>query len=223
MTHLIGQRRATSRRHGRPAGPGSGQSGYTLLELMLVITIIGIIAAIIVPNLERMWHRANKMRVLTDIDAVMKSWRSEFGPICKFIQWGTSVDLESEFPQVLNATELSVLLKSSMPVVDPWGRPYEYRFNTVSGNKASCLMMRSGNQDKTLEAGPMTMGTRFSLDENELDIVHSSSGWVQRCDSTVPSGVIITPEVVGAPPFPIDAGQIDPGEDLPGVIITLPE
>jgi prepilin-type N-terminal cleavage/methylation domain-containing protein len=57
------------------------RSGFTLIELLVVITIIGLLAAIIIPSIQAAMRSAKKSRVLTqmrDLDAAVKRYFTEY-------------------------------------------------------------------------------------------------------------------------------------------------
>ena len=81
-------------------------NGYTLIEIMIVIAIIGTLAAIATPNYFRYHQKAMVTKVISDIKRIEKE--------IMFFQMD-NVDL----PVSLAEIGLGSLL-------DPWGNPYVY-------------------------------------------------------------------------------------------------
>jgi general secretion pathway protein G len=91
-----------------PHAPGRKQRGFTLIELMVVLVIIGVLAALIVPNV---LDRADDARVKIDNQSYPSAEQG--------LQ--ALVSRPSTGPQPPNwRATLDKLPK------DPWGRPYQY-------------------------------------------------------------------------------------------------
>ena len=82
--------------------------GFTLIELMIVIAIIGTLSAIAVPNYLRYKNNAMIAVAVTDIRIIEKQ-------IALFV-----IDNNGQFPNNLNN------LPNIGTINDPWGNPYRY-------------------------------------------------------------------------------------------------
>lgn len=50
------------------------QRGFTLLEIMVVIVILGILASLVVPNLMGNKEKADRQKVVSDLVALEERW-----------------------------------------------------------------------------------------------------------------------------------------------------
>ena len=90
---------------GRVAVRG-GERGWTVIELLIVVALIGIVAGIASPLLTQTLHRAKIQKAIQDlrlIEFALKKYEAE----------------EERLPDSLD--ELETVLP-----IDPWGHPYEY-------------------------------------------------------------------------------------------------
>ena len=72
----------------RKNGIRSGQAGFTLVELLVVVSIIGLLAGIMVPTITKAMEAGRKAKVkgeLTAIVAAVKAYKQEYGqwPVAK--------------------------------------------------------------------------------------------------------------------------------------------
>jgi general secretion pathway protein G len=81
-------------------------SGYTLLEVMLAVALLGILAGIGIPAYRGVVDRTNNNRAIADIGELS----------LHLYRWDTNI---GAFPPSLAAAGLAGRL-------DPWGRPYFY-------------------------------------------------------------------------------------------------
>jgi general secretion pathway protein G len=75
--------------------------GFTIVELVSVIAIIGTLAAIALPKLDQAIERARVARAIGDIEAIQ-----------------TDLDSQDSLPDLLSAL--------GPERIDPWGHPYQY-------------------------------------------------------------------------------------------------
>ena len=106
--------------------------GFTLIELLVVLVIIGVLGALIVPNLFSSLDDARSTAARTDINTLMQSLKR--------------YKLDNQrFPSVEQGLDALVRKPSASPVPpnwkpymdklpnDPWGRPYQFLNPGVRG------------------------------------------------------------------------------------------
>jgi len=104
-----------------------GEHGFTLVELLIVLAILGLLAAIAVPQLMKSFERAKFDTTRVQIDklgAILDLYRLEVG------QYPTEQDgLRAlvEAPAQPDGWN-GPYLKNREALTDPWGAPYVYRF-----------------------------------------------------------------------------------------------
>lgn len=87
-----------------PKNPSS--AGFTLIELMIVAAILGALAALAIPNLQRVVERARIVKAIGDITAIQQA--------------------AQEYALDNNAYPPSLSDIGYASMLDPWGRPYRY-------------------------------------------------------------------------------------------------
>jgi general secretion pathway protein G len=103
--------------------------GFTLIEIMVVITILGILAALIVPRVVGRTDDARIAAARQDIASVMqalKLYRLDNGRYPTTEQGLQAlITKPSTEPVPMNWKQGGYLERSSVPK-DPWGHPYQY-------------------------------------------------------------------------------------------------
>ncbi len=88
------------------------QGGFTLIEIMVVVVILGILAALVVPNIMDRPDHARKVRAKQDVRVIANAL--------------SMYRLDNfRYPATLDELTSGGKYLERVPV-DPWGRPYNY-------------------------------------------------------------------------------------------------
>jgi general secretion pathway protein G len=107
--------------------PRRGHRGFTLIEIMVVIVILGVLAALVVPNILSRPDEARAVAARSDIAAVMqalKLYRLDNQRYPTTEQGLAALAAKPEQPPVPPNWKPGGYLEK-LPR-DPWGRPYQY-------------------------------------------------------------------------------------------------
>ena len=118
----------------RPSlNPGRRQLGFSLIEVMVVVVIVGILAALIVPNLMDRPDQARRVAARQDIGTLMQALQ------LYRLDHGRYPSAEQGLPALLGISQLSQNQNGSGRAYldhlpdDPWGAPYQYLNPGVHG------------------------------------------------------------------------------------------
>ena len=172
----------------------SREGGFTLIELLIVVAIIGIISALLVPNLMNGLQNANQTRTQADMKSVGTAWMQWLTDQVSAAAAGSSTTAtftwsEFTYPDFAHA-DLAALLRPSntffymqnVPERDGWNHPYRYGF--AGSDKllsTQVLGIWSGGRDGSTTAQPDSSyeirafpGTDF-----DQDLVWADGYWVR--------------------------------------------
>ena len=106
--------------------PGSAQSGFTLLEIMVVIVILGIMASLIAPTVLNRVEQSRIQKAKTDIATLSSAL--DMYQLDNFSYPSTDQGLQalitSPSPDLVAYPQGGYLRKNN--IKDPWGRDYIY-------------------------------------------------------------------------------------------------
>jgi type II secretion system protein G len=165
--------------------------GFTLIELLIVIAIIGIISAILIPNLLDAMQKAKQKRAMSDMKMVgtaMMAWLTDQAAGAAAAGASqTTIDISTITPK--SAPELESILTPAyvqeIPRIDPWDRPYDYHLMEENPNAVHVLAVRSSGRDRVDAGDEYTTGS-FEPTDYDQDIVWVDGGfirWPQRTES----------------------------------------
>ena len=87
-----------------------GESGFSLIELVIAVLIVGILATIAIPNYLRYLEKNKETTAISDINTIA----------------GKLKEIMMENPDALPSGLATINFGHILPLLDPWGNPYQY-------------------------------------------------------------------------------------------------
>ena len=184
--------------------PASRQSGFTLVELLIVVVIIGVIATLIIPMFLDALQKGKQKRTMAEMRLVgtcWMSWLTDQISSSAGARAGRRYDLTrlrriaaEDVLKSLYQTQ-SFFYCSEVPVLDAWGFDYEYYIHPTSLVTVNVIAIRSRGRDGIFEDLVYELGPFISTNYEE-DIV-----WADGMFMSYPAGLAVI-NAVRAPKDP---------------------
>ena len=147
------------------------ESGFTLLEILVVVGIIGIIAAIAVASYFIAIDRARQKRTVNDMRTIATAWEARATDMHSYASGGYTFPTTPMTADALVA-QLSPTYLREVPRYDGWNRPYDFAVS----EDAKAYAIRSRGRDGAIDPG--TEYTPGETPNPDCDIVYADGGFV---------------------------------------------
>ena len=149
--------------------------GFTILEVLIVVAIIGIIAAIAIANYLNAAQRTRQKRTMADIRSIGVAWESRAVDTKQYNGAGFTMPSNA-----ITYADLTTLLAPTymrnIPSADGWGHPLQFTLDQAIGSRAAAdYAIRSPGRDGVFSGDTYTNGPTTSFD---CDIVYSGGTFI---------------------------------------------
>ena len=151
--------------------------GFTLLELLIVIAIIGIISAIAIPNLLVAIQRARQRRTMVDMRSIATAWEARNIDTGRYNAAGTALPGIDQTVAVFDlSSSLAPTYMKQMPLWDGWDHAFEFFVDRqwgATGNAQQYAIVSPGRDGQF--AATETTGVIQNFD---CDIIFSNGSFL---------------------------------------------
>ena len=151
------------------------QRGFTILEVLIVVAIIGIIAAIAIANYLNAAQRTRQKKTMADIRSIGVAWESRAVDTKAYNAAGFTMPA-TPLTYADLMTLLSPTYMRNIPSSDGWGHALEFATDQPIGSTAASeYAIRSPGRDGAFTGNTYTAGATTEFD---CDIVYSGGAFI---------------------------------------------
>jgi len=150
------------------------EKGFTLIELLIVVAIIGLLAAMLIPNLLDALQKTKQKRTMADcrlLGGSMMAWLTD--QVGAAAAGATSQVNLASYASISADQLASALVPTYIPEIadyDGWKRPYDLYLDTVPPHDRNVMGIRSAGRGGSVDTNSYTAGA-FEPTDYEQDIV----------------------------------------------------
>jgi prepilin-type N-terminal cleavage/methylation domain-containing protein len=153
------------------------RNGFSVIELLIAVLIIGIIAAIAMGNYFNALHRAKQKKTMADMRTTAVAWEARAVDVRQYNAAGafTMLPASVTYPEMVNMLIPTYVREASKS--DGWGHPLEFTVDQAIGsaNGAANYAIRSPARDGQTEGNTYAGGPTTDFD---CDIVYAGGQFI---------------------------------------------